>query len=183
MPPAPPPCRRILAIVVHKAQRELVATCARGAEVRLPVALGHEPRGPKRREGDRRTPEGLYRVLDTGRPSRFHRFIPLDYPSVQDADAALLEGRLTPRDHRRILRAHAEGRMPPGDTPLGGEIGFHGEGPRWRGDSKDLDWTYGCIAMSDEDVDYLADRLTPGTPVWILPEAPPPGAAPRSAAD
>jgi hypothetical protein len=169
--PAPPPCQRIIAIVVLKAQRELVATCARGAEVRLPVALGREPVGPKLQEGDRRTPEGLYEIVDTARPSRFHRFIPIDYPAPADADAALREGRISAAEHRRIQRAHESGRMPPGDTALGGEIGFHGEGPRWRGDSVDLDWTYGCIALSDTDIDFLAERITPGTPVWIVPDA------------
>lgn len=177
--PPPPACERIVALAVHKAERELVATCARGAVVRLRVALGREPEGPKRREGDRRTPEGLYHVVDTGRPSRFHRFVPLDYPSPGDADVALAEGRISPRDHRRILRAHEAGRMPPADTPLGGAIGLHGEGERWRGDSADLDWTEGCIAMPDADVDFLAERIDAGTPVRILPRAPdPPGRSP-----
>ena len=154
---------------MHKAERELLAHCAGGGERRLRVALGRAPQGHKLRQGDWRTPEGLYHVATGGGPMRFHRFVPIDYPSRADADAALREGRITPRDHARIVRAHAAGLPPPGDTPLGGGIGFHGEGERWRGDSAHLDWTYGCIALSDDDVDFLADRAMPGTPVRILP--------------
>jgi len=174
-PSPPPPCERIVEIVVFKAERQLLASCARGGERRLHLALGREPAGPKREAGDHRTPEGRYHVREEAPESRFHRFVPIDYPSPADAEAAWREGRLSDEDRRRILRAHAEGRMPPADTPLGGDIGFHGEGERWRGDSRDLDWTYGCMALPDADIDFLAERAPPGTPVRILPGEAPPG--------
>lgn len=132
------------------------------------VALGREPDGRKRLAGDRRTPEGLYHVLRT-RPSRFHRFIEIDYPSREDADRALAAGRLTPAEHAAILRAHERGEPPPQHTALGGGLGLHGEGTRWRGASEVLDWTFGCIALSDEDIEFLAQRVEPGTPVAIEP--------------
>ena len=135
----------------------------------MTAAMGREPRGDKQRMGDLRTPEGRYRIIGRTESSRFHAFLPIDYPSVEDADRALREGRIGSRDHSRILEAHARGEKPPGDTPLGGEIGFHGEGERWAGDSADLDWTLGCIAVSDRDLDYLIERIEPGTPVDILP--------------
>ena len=57
-------------------------------------------------------------------------------------------------------------------TPeLGGHLGFHGEGKRWRGDSRLLDWTYGCFGLADADVDFLAERSAVGTPVSIEPRA------------
>jgi murein L,D-transpeptidase YafK len=168
--PRPPlPCERIVRIEVRKHLREFEAQCARGAVVTMAVALGREPSGAKRERGDLRTPEGAYRVAGGRRESRFHGFIPLDYPSVSDADEALGEHRIGPRDHARILDTHARGVPPPGDTPLGGDIGIHGEGSRWRGESRDLDWTYGCLAVSDDDLDFLADRVSPGVPVVILP--------------
>jgi hypothetical protein len=114
-------------------------------------------------------PEGVYHVAGPARPSRFHRFVPIDYPSPADADLALREGRLSRADHARVLAAHARGALPPQDTPLGGLLGFHGEGERWRGDSADLDWTYGCLALRDADLDFLAARVRRGTPVRILP--------------
>jgi murein L,D-transpeptidase YafK len=167
--PAAVTCARIVRIDVRKDERALVAHCDGGATVALSAAFGREPLGAKRRLGDLRTPEGLYHVAQAGRASRFHRFIPLDYPSRADADAALAVGALSIADHRRVHEAHARGELPPSDTPLGGAIGIHGEGDGWRGFSRRLDWTEGCIALSDEDVDFLAARVAPGTPVWITP--------------
>jgi murein L,D-transpeptidase YafK len=167
--PPPPPCERILRIEVRKSERALVAYCEGGAEEHMTAALGREPQGTKLREGDWHTPEGRYRVSGTLAHNRFHGFIPLDYPSLADAENALLEGRIRMRDYQRIADAHARGEQPPDDTPLGGRIGIHGEGPRWAGDSEHLDWTYGCVAVRDADLDFLAERLEIGAEVLILP--------------
>jgi len=163
-------------MVVHKGERRLWAECEGGAVVELAVALGRAPVGHKLRAGDQRTPEGAYRIAGPAVRSRFHRFVPIDYPSQADADAALTERRISRADHARIAAAHRSGVPPPADTPLGGEIGLHGEGARWRGESRALDWTYGCIALTDADLDFLIARLRTGTPLSILPaEAPVPG--------
>lgn len=147
----------------------LRALCTRGAAVEMTVALGREPLGDKLHAGDLRTPEGRYRIAGEAKPSRFHAFVPIDYPSLDDADRALRSGRIGARDHARIARAHARGERPPSDTPLGGDIGFHGEGDRWAGDSAYLDWTFGCIAVSDRDLDFLISHVEPGASVEILP--------------
>ena len=63
----------------------------------------------------------------------------------------------------------AAARMPPQDTALGGLLGLHGEGARWRGESKGLDWTYGCIALADAELDFVIARVKKGTPLTILP--------------
>ncbi len=152
---------------MRRAQRELVAACAGGGERRIAVALARAS-GPKRMSGDQSLPEGDYRIAGPARPSRFHRFLPIDYPAPADADRALAEGRLAREDHDAIVTAHRQGRLPPQETPLGGHLGFHGEGRRWRGDLE-LDWTEGCIAMRDADIDWLGDRALPGTPVRIEP--------------
>jgi hypothetical protein len=178
-PPAPPaeealpfgplPCERIVRIEVRKAAREVVAHCEGGASLRMTAAMGREPRGHKVASGDLRTPEGLYRIAGPLERNRFHGFVPIDYPSLADADAALADGRITASDHARIADAHARGVQPPVDTPLGGDIGIHGEGARWAGDSLHLDWTYGCIAVSDPDLDFIAPRVQIGVEIEILP--------------
>jgi hypothetical protein len=168
-PKPPPPCLHIARLVAHKAERRLEIQCEGGFVFSVTAAFGRDPSGPKAAAGDHRTPEGEYRVAGPARPSRFHRFVPIDYPSPADADAALAEGRLSRADHRRIREAHERGVMPPQDTPLGGLLGLHGEGARWRGDSKQLDWTFGCIGLADRDLDFVADRVKRGTPVSILP--------------
>jgi murein L,D-transpeptidase YafK len=166
---APPPCERIAAIAVIKRERRLLAYCDGGGLVEMVAALGRGAAGPKRGLGDARTPEGEYRVAGSPRLSRFHQFIPIDYPSLADAEAAHSEGRLSDGDYRRIAAAHADGQEPPPDTSLGGSLGIHGEGMKWRGKSRQLDWTLGCIGVTDADVDFLAERIAIGTPVSILP--------------
>jgi hypothetical protein len=167
-PPAPlPPCERIAALEVRKSERVLLAVCVGGRVLSYPIALSREP-GHKRARGDRRTPEGVYRVAAPARPSRFHRFLPIDYPSLADALAAYADGRISAEERDAIAHAHLEGRLPPQDTGLGGHLGFHGEGSRWRGDL-DLDWTEGCFALTDDAIEAVSARAPPGTPVEILP--------------
>jgi hypothetical protein len=153
---------------VRKRERVLDAWCEEGGLRSFAVALSRTPEGAKRARGDERTPEGDYQIAGPARASRFHLFLPIDYPSVADADVALAERRISQRTHRAILAAHAAGRMPPQDTRLGGLLGFHGEGERWRGDL-DLDWTEGCVALADEAMDWLAKRVRRGTAVRIRP--------------
>jgi hypothetical protein len=179
LPPPPPvaelpqaPCLRIERIEVYKRERLLQAHCEGGARVAFPVALGRGPDGPKRKVGDLRTPQGLYQLVDPPRPSRFHRFLPLDYPSLADAEFGLASGTIGPGDHARILAAHRQGRLPPQTTALGGDLGLHGEGPEWRGFSERVNWTEGCLALADAHIAFLAERVEPGVPVLILPAAP-----------
>lgn len=168
-PPPPPPCERIVRIEIRKSERTLRAHCERGAVVEMTAAMGREPTGHKLEFGDLRTPEGQYRISGPAEASRFHAFVPIDYPSVADADRALAEGRIRAADHARIVSAHQRDETPPADTVMGGKIGLHGEGSRWAGDSVQLDWTYGCVAVSDRDLDFLIARIEPGVRVEILP--------------
>ncbi len=162
-------CRRITEIEVRKAERALLARCADGDEVRLRAALGREPKGPKLRQGDMRTPEGRYFVAGPARASKYHMFVPIDYPAEHDAERALELGLISKDQHDAIVAARSQARLPPQQTPLGGHLGLHGEGPRWQGDSAGLDWTYGCVGLTDHDIEFLATRIEPGTPVTILP--------------
>ncbi len=153
---------------MRKRQRVLEATCDGGALRSFSIGLSREPAGAKRASGDQRTPEGDYHLAGAPRASRFHLFLPIDYPSRADADLALAEGRISAETQRAIHAAHDARQLPPQDTALGGAVGFHGEGPRWRGDL-DLDWTEGCFALADEAIDWLVAHAPPGTPVRIVP--------------
>ncbi len=133
------------------------------------VSIGRGEVGPKRKRGDRRTPEGDYAIAGPARESRFHLFIPIDYPSIRDAGLALAEGRLDAASYDRIADAHDRGTLPPQDTPLGGHLGLHGEGESWRGQSVRHDWTFGCIAVTDDEIEVLATLLEPGVTVSIHP--------------
>lgn len=163
------PCEAIAQIEVSKRARRLEVGCVGGGRRTFEIGLSRVPDGAKRRRGDQRIPEGRYRIAGAARRSpRFHLFLPIDYPSVADADRGLAAGTISRATHARILRAHDDGRLPPQDTALGGLLGFHGEGPRWRGEL-DLEWTEGCIAVTDRTIEWLAARARGGTPVSIRP--------------
>ena len=133
---------------------ELVHTCG--------IGLGFDPLGHKEREGDGRTPEGPYYACTRNDQSRYYLSIGLSYPNVEDAAYALEKGSITQAQHDDIAQAIDSGRRPPWDTPLGGEIMIHGRG----GTS---DWTAGCVAVDDEDMDILWEHVSIGTPIWVLP--------------
>ena len=162
-------CPRIAHILIRKSEHLLVARCDPGPVIVMSVAIGRSPIGTKQAHGDQRTPEGNYRVSGPAKASRFHRLIPIDFPSRRDADSALARGAITPSEHARIVARRAQERPPPQNTALGGHIGLHGEGQKWQGESAGLDWTYGCIAVRDAEIDFLAQRVRFGTPVWIQP--------------
>jgi murein L,D-transpeptidase YafK len=164
-----PTCPWIEHIEVRKSERRLVARCNPGPALAMKVALGRQPVGPKTRKGDQRTPEGSYVVSGPATRNRYHRFIPIDYPSRHDADVGLELGTISAAEHARIVARLTHDRPPPQDTALGGELGLHGEGPRWQGESAGLDWTFGCIAVRDHEIDFLAQRVRVGTTVWIVP--------------
>jgi len=163
------PCSQIVKIEIHKYAHALHATCTEGHVRSFTVALGRRPFGDKRRQGDLRTPEGHYRIVEPPRSSQFHVFMPLDYPSVVDADAALSRGDIEPDTYLKIVRAALRGRLPPQNTPLGGAIGIHGEGAEHQGWTATRNWTLGCIALSDRDAGFIAERVAVGTPVVIRP--------------
>jgi murein L,D-transpeptidase YafK len=168
---ATPPCRAP-EIVVRKAARTLTLTCQGHRRARFGVSLGRTPVGPKRRAGDGRTPEGDYYVCSRNERSAFHLFLGLSYPGPEDAERGLRERLVTPAQARAIRDAHAARQAPPWTTPLGGAIGIHGVKNGWGflGRFHRLfDWTNGCIAITDREIETLWESAPLGTPVRITP--------------
>jgi murein L,D-transpeptidase YafK len=128
------------------------------------VSLGSNPRDGKLRQGDGRTPVGRYYISEKLPNSRYHRFLGISYPNVDDAERGFAAQLITADQWADILFANLRGETPPWQTPLGGRVGIHGQGRRQRGG---LDWTQGCIAVSDHDIEYLYAVVPVGTPVHI----------------
>ncbi|GBD27501.1 hypothetical protein HRbin30_02851 [bacterium HR30] len=131
------------------------------------VALGKQPNGTKQYRGDRRTPVGRYYIGDKRPSRRFHKFLALTYPNLSDAERGLSQNLIDQELWADILFAHLERTLPPQNTLLGGGVGIHGYGGRIE---LPIDWTEGCIAVSDQDIDYLYEILPVGTPVDIREE-------------
>lgn len=134
-------------IVVKKAERRLYLLRDDGVIASYPVALGPNPVGPKVFEGDGRTPEGAYVIESRNAGSSFYRALKISYPSAED---------------RQLARRYR--------IPAGGLIMIHGQPntPR-RGHNPDRDWTEGCIAVRNHEMDEIWRAVDVGTPVEIHP--------------
>ncbi|MCR4314005.1 MAG: L,D-transpeptidase family protein [Candidatus Uhrbacteria bacterium] len=117
-------------------------------------------RSDKQREGDRRTPEGWFRTSDKPWSSFYHAIL-VHYPSVRHAQKAHKDGRIDGVTLNRITRAELNAELPPQDSALGGNILIHGGG-------SSQDWTWGCIALTNQDLDELRSLLPKGMKTWIL---------------
>jgi lipoprotein-anchoring transpeptidase ErfK/SrfK len=116
---------------------------------------------------DRKTPLGSYRVRRINEDSRFHIFFGFDYPNLQQSQSAFRAGRINYDQLKSIRKAHYLRREPPSDTPLGGLIGIHGLGDGDPAIHEEYNWTDGCIALTNEDVDELAGWIRLGTRVEV----------------
>lgn len=155
-----------VALAVFKEKREIVVLRQGVPRETVPVRLGQAPEGHKRRQGDNRTPEGIYQVCKV-KPSKYRSFVWLTYPNREDAKQALRDGRLARAEYDRIIASLDSGYCPPADTSLGGLVGIHGDNEE---PPRKYNWTQGCIAtINNRDLDRLASLVKPGTPVAIFP--------------
>lgn len=136
-------------ILIEKKERRLTLFSKGEPLKTYKIALGGNPIGPKERQGDNKTPEGTYVIDSRNKDSRYHLSLRLSYPNEKD------------RKRAREL----------GVSP-GGDIMIHGikNGFSWVGDlHAGVDWTKGCIAVTDEEIEEI-DKLVPnGTVVEIRP--------------
>lgn len=144
-----PSCAVVDVVRVHKNKRKM-ELLSKGVVVKTyAIALGGSPVGPKTEEGDKKTPEGHY-VFDWRNPkSAFYKSIHISYPNTQDR-----------------LNAERHNKKP------GGDIFLHGLGRGWSflGPLHVMhDWTLGCIAVNNDEMDEIWALVPNGTPIHILP--------------
>ena len=136
-------------VVVIKSERRLLLVRSGAVIGAYRIALGHEPVGPKAREGDGRTPEGSYRLDWRNARSRFYKSIHISYPSRADR-----------------ARARRDGVSPGGDIMIHGlPNGYAIIGSVHAG----WDWTEGCIAVTNREIDQIWSAVADGTPIEIRP--------------
>lgn len=111
-------------------------------------------------QGDGKTPEGSFYICSRKENSRFYLALGISYPGIEHAKRGLSRLLITQEQADAIISANEEGRRPPWGTALGGEIMIHGMGAC-------TDWTAGCIATENEDMDILWQHTPLGTPVTI----------------
>lgn len=136
-------------IVIEKSQRTLELMEGASVVKSYKVALGSAPKGAKDRRGDHKTPEGLYWVDAKNPKSQFHKALHISYPSPADREQAKKLG-----------------------VSSGGDVEIHGLGAKWGwigAGHRLTDWTDGCIAVTNEEIDEIYPLIKVGTPVEIRP--------------
>lgn len=136
-------------VVIHKSKRQLELWSQGETLATYRVALGFNPVGNKEFEGDGRTPEGVYTVIRRNEKSKFFKSLQLDYPNASDVAAARARG-LSP----------------------GGMIMIHGISNHKTAKQlghPDSDWTEGCIAVTNLEMQNIWNRVPEGTAVLIMP--------------
>ncbi len=136
-------------IVIRKAAHTLTLIKGDRELATYKVSLGRNPLGAKTQRGDHKTPEGDYVIDAMKSNSRFHRALHISYPNLADRE-----------------RAHVAGVNPGGDVEIHGiENGLGWIGSLHRG----IDWTDGCIAVTDDEIEEIWNRVKIGTSVEIGP--------------
>jgi murein L,D-transpeptidase YafK len=146
VPSSPPPALADKVLVL-KGERKLLLMKGDQVLKTYTVSLGGKPVGPKIEQGDHKTPEGSY-VLDRHNAhSQYHKAIHISYPNADD-----------------VARAEKFG------VSAGGELYIHGLPNSYKGPGKDLgDWTEGCIAVTNAEIDEIWRMVADGTPIEIKP--------------
>jgi murein L,D-transpeptidase YafK len=140
---------RVDRIIVNKARRELMLLSGQAVLRSYRIALGRNPIGPKEEEGDGKTPEGNYSIDRRNPQSKYHLSLRISYPNRTDSD-----------------RATERGVEPGGDIMIHGLR--NGEGHIGK-EHRQTDWTQGCIAVTDEEMDEIWELVADGTAIDINP--------------
>lgn len=136
-------------IIVYKSKHTLEAYSNNQLIVTYKIAIAKNPVGAKEYQGDLKTPEGAYTINDKNPNSGYHKNLGISYPNAQD-----------------IARAKQLGKPTGGDIKIHGlknGQGYIGKFLRWK------DWSNGCIALTDEEVDELYDHTLIGAIIEIKP--------------
>ncbi len=132
-------------VLVYKSSRTMYLMHHETPLAAHQINLGYAPEGDKEKYGDGKTPEGSYTINRKNPDSSYHLSLGISYPDDEDRDAA----------------------KEAGDDP-GGDIFIHG-GPTERRDLGKPDWTAGCIAVSDREIEDIYAMIKVGTPIDIFP--------------
>jgi len=136
-------------------------------EVFPQIAIGRRGAGFEKMRNDDKTPLGEYRIGWINESSKYHRFFGFTYPNLDNAKRAFAGGLIGEDTFQAIARANLRYGVPPQNTPLGGQIGIHGLGGANPAVHENFDWTHGCIALTNQQIDRLSQWVRRGTLVVI----------------
>ncbi len=146
-------------IVVSKSKRRLDLFDGTRLIKTYKVGTGQST-GAKVKQGDNKTPEGTYHLVNRNPSGKFHLFMGLNYPNTQDAIEGAQKKIISQETASGIIAAERSRRLPSWGTRLGGAVGIHGAGGG-------ANWTAGCIALNNPDIEELWLATKNWTPVEI----------------
>ena len=131
------------------------------------LSIGRYGATAEKFRGDNMTPLGRFHITHIERATAFHRFVGLSYPDTKRAKSGRRQGDISERELQAIVAAHRRGKPPPQNTALGGRIGIHGLGNADPQLHETVNWTRGCVALTDRQIDKLLPWLQVGMMVEI----------------
>ncbi|MCB1853261.1 MAG: L,D-transpeptidase [Pseudomonadales bacterium] len=131
------------------------------------IAIGSNGPSVAKLVSDETTPLGDFHISGINPRSRYHLFMALDYPTMEHAQRALDDGRIDIEEYVAVSNAWLAGSPPPQNTRLGGYLGIHGLGEGSTKIHGSVNWTDGCIAVTNEQMDELAALVGVGTKVSV----------------
>lgn len=140
---------KIESILVEKHKHSMTVFYHNQPTKQYRIALGFTPKGHKVSEGDGRTPEGQYYIVDKNPNSKFHLSLKISYPSPKDKHSAKKKGL-----------------NPGGDIMIHGLSAYNSQAGKWH---TMRDWTLGCIAVTNEEIEEIFRLADIGTPIKIIP--------------
>lgn len=132
-----------------------------------PISLGRSGAKTQRIRGDNVTPKGEFRINRFNYESQWRTFMGIDYPTPPHARMALEKGIFSQADYENYFDYYRRNGQPPQNTVLGGAIGIHGLGRADPDIHGRYHWTQGCVAVTNEQIDRLAELVGVGTRVVI----------------
>jgi len=139
--------KNIYTILIDKISRKCYIYHSGVKKYEFNVELGRNWVGDKKKKGDKATPEGRYRIIKKLTRTKYNSALLIDYPNSEDKE--------------NFMRAKQKGVLP-NTANIGGGIEIHGSG------GKGVDWTEGCIALPDREMEIIYRIVTVGTPVTIV---------------
>ena len=136
-------------LIVYKSNGELLAYSNGKLVKTYKISIGRQPFGKKEFKGDEKTPEGIYQINNKNAKSDYHKNLGISYPNKADIKNAKRLGKQTGGD----IKIHG----------IKNKMGFIGKFHRW------FNWTQGCIAVTDEEIDELYNSVKIGTKIDIKP--------------
>ena len=171
----PDPTAEAQVVLVDQARYRMQVRVGGRVKREWEIGLGQEA-GQKRREGDLRTPKGIYFVVDKQKGSFGGDYgeyfggywIKVNYPGPADAAWGRENGVVDDATAAAIDAAWSERKLTPQNTPLGSGIGFHGWASEWKGGRGGAHLSFGCVVLHNRDIATWFDEVAPGTMVVIF---------------